>query len=278
MGALALGAPSSDGESAHVELTAVVLRRRTRHLLDSQLKHYVVRLARGDLGVSTEYQAPVTEVIASGIGPSLCLTTPILLLGTVIAVLVGLVAAALRNSWWDRGLMLVCTGLMSVNYVVWVLVGQYVLAFRLGWFPVWGFESLSYLALPVLIGVVSGMGRDVRFYRTVMLDEIYRPHVRTAYAKGIPAVVVLLRHVLRNALIPVVTKISMSLPFLFTGSILLEGFFGIPGLGGIGLNAIHSADMDVVRAVVLIGAVLYMAANLIADLCYLVLDPRVRMT
>lgn len=265
------------GQALSAGLSRVALRRRTRHLFDSQLAHYVVRLVRGDLGFSTEYQQPVIDVIRLGIGPSLCLTFPILLLGTGIGVLVGLVAAALRNSWWDRGLVMLCTALMSVNYVVWVLVGQYVLAFRLGWFPVWGFESLRYLVLPVLIGIVSGLGRDVRFYRTVMLDEMYRPHVRTAYAKGISAPAVLVRHVLRNAMIPVVTKVSMSLPFLFTGSILLEGFYGIPGLGGIGLNAIHSSDMDVLRAIVLIGAMLYMGANLLADLLYVVLDPRVRM-
>ena len=150
-------------------------------------------------------------------------------------------------------------------------------AFKLKLFPVWGFENWTFLCLPVLIGVISGLGTDVRFYRTVILDEITRPHVRAAIAKGLPRSVVLVRHVLRNSLIPVVTNVRLSVPFLFSGSILLESFYGIPGLGGIGLNAVNSSDAPMVRAVVIIGALLYQPSNLLADLSYAVLDPRVRL-
>ena len=129
----------------------------------------------------------------------------------------------------------------------------------------------------MLIGVVSSLGSDVRFYRTVILDEVNRPHVRTAISKGLHPATVLLRHVLRNSLIPVVTNVSLSVPFLFAGSILLESFYGIPGLGGLGLNAVNSSDFAMVRAVVIIGAVLYQIANLLADLAYAWLDPRVRI-
>ena len=166
---------------------------------------------------------------------------------------------------------------MSVNYVIWVVAGQYFLAFRWGFFPIWGYESWVYLVLPVLVGTVSGLGSDARFYRTVLLDEMNRPHVRTAIAKGLRPAAVLFRHVLRNSLVPVITNVSLAIPFLFTGSILLESFFGLPGLGGVGINAVHSSDVAMLRAVVLIGAALYQVAMLLADLAYAWLDPRVRL-
>jgi len=160
---------------------------------------------------------------------------------------------------------------------VWVLAGQFLLAFKLRLFPIWGFESAVYVALPVIIGIVSGLGRDVRFFRAAILDEVYKPYVRTAKAKGLSDARVMLGHVLRNSLIPIVTYVSLSIPFLFTGSLLLESFFGIPGLGSVSLNAIHSSDMTVVRAVVILGALLYQAVTLLTDLCYAFLDPRVRL-
>ena len=148
---------------------------------------------------------------------------------------------------------------------------------RLGLFPLWGFENWTYLLLPILVGVLSSLGSDVRFYRTAILDEIRKPYVRTAVAKGLSPTRVLVCHVLRNSLIPVVTNVSLAVPFLFTGSILLESFYGIPGLGGIGLNAVYASDFATVRAVVLVSALLYQLANLLADLAYAWLDPQVRL-
>ena len=234
-------------------------------------------LLRGDLGESTEYQLPVARVLREGVAVSLSLTVPILVLGTAVALLAGLLCAAFRGRALDRVALAGTTALMSVNYVVWVVAGQYFLGFKWGVFPLWGYENWTYLALPVLIGVVSGLGSDVRFYRTVLLDEMNRPHVRTALAKGLSPAAVLFRHVLRNSLVPVVTNVSLAIPFLFTGSILLESFFGLPGLGGVGINAVHSSDAAMLRAVVLIGAALYQVAMLLADLAYAALDPRVRL-
>ena len=131
--------------------------------------------------------------------------------------------------------------------------------------------------LPVVIGMLSSLGVDVRFFRTAVLDEIYKPYVRTARAKGLSGPQILVRHVLRNSLIPIVTYVSLSIPYLFTGSLMLESFFGIPGLGSVSLNAIHSADLAVVRAVVVLGALLYQVVNLVTDLAYAWLDPRVRL-
>jgi len=245
--------------------------------LHVQLARYVYDVARGDFGESIEYKVPVMDILREGVWVSLSLTFPILLVGTALALLIGLVCAATRGGWLDSSALAVTTALMSVNYVVWVVAGQYLLAYRWKLFPLWGYESWFYLTLPVLIGVVSGLARDVLFYRMVILEEVGKPHVRTAIAKGLHPATVLFRHVLRNSLVPVVTNVSLAIPFLFTGSILLESFFGLPGLGGIGLNAVHSSDRAVVRAVVLLGGVLYQIANVIADVAYAWADPRARV-
>ena len=245
--------------------------------LDSQFFNFVFDLAKGNFGISTEYDEPVSDVLKRGVGPSLSLTVPILVGGTVIALSLALLCAAFRGGKTDRAVLVGSTLLMSVNYVVWILAGQYFLSYKSGLFPVWGYESAAYLALPVLIGVFSSLGPDVRFFRAAVLDEINKPYVRTAQAKGLSRTRILLVHVLRNSLIPVVTYISLSIPFLFTGSLMLETFFGIPGLGSVSINAIHSSDMAVVRAVVVLGALLYQVVNLLTDLLYAWLDPRVRL-
>ena len=245
--------------------------------LDSQFFNFVFDLAKGNFGISTEYDEPVADVLKRGVGPSLSLTVPILVGGTVIALSLALLCAAFRGGKTDRAVLVGSTLLMSVNYVVWILAGQYFLSYKSGLFPVWGYESAAYLALPVLIGVFSSLGPDVRFFRAAVLDEINKPYVRTAQAKGLSRTRILLVHVLRNSLIPVVTYISLSIPFLFTGSLMLETFFGIPGLGSVSINAIHSSDMAVVRAVVVLGALLYQVVNLLTDLLYAWLDPRVRL-
>lgn len=246
--------------------------------LDSQFTSFVGSLAKGDLGYSTELNEPVADILIRGVGPSLSLTLPILVGGTVVALMLALVAAASRGGFADRTILFFSTVLMSVNYVVWVLAGQFLLAFKAGLFPIWGYAGAQFLALPVLIGIVSSLGVDVRFFRTAILDEMYRPYVLTARAKGLSRTAVMLRHVLRNALIPIVTYVSLSIPYLFTGSLLLESFFGIPGLGSVSINAIHSSDMAVVRAVVVLGALLYQFVNLATDLLYAFLDPRVRLS
>jgi len=264
-------------KSGVLELRTLRLRRRMPRPWDSQLVFYVRQLARLDLGVSLATNQRVTTMLKAGILPSLSLTAPILFVELAVAVSLALICAYFRNSWLDRSLVVTAVVLMSVNYLVWIILGQFVAGYQLGWFPIWGYESWRHLLLPVLIGVTSGLGGNLRFYRTIMLDEMYKDYVRTAFAKGLSLRGVLFRHVLRNALIPVVTNTIIALPFLYTGSLLLESFFGIPGLGGMSVNAINSADVDVVRGVVLIGAVLYVVANLLTDVVYALVDPRVRL-
>lgn len=244
---------------------------------DSQFFNFIKNVAKGEFGMSTEHREPVMDVLKRGVGPTLSLTVPMVVLGTLLGLALALGCAALRGGAFDRGVLVLSTVLMSVNYVVWVLAGQFFLAYKWRLFPIWGYENAFYLALPVLIGVLSSLGVDIRFFRTAVLDEIYKPYVRTARAKGLSGIAILVKHVLRNSLIPIVTYVSLSIPYLFTGSLLLETFFGIPGLGSVSLNAINSADLAVVRAVVLLGALLYQVVNLVTDLAYAALDPRVRL-
>ena len=265
-------------EGGDLEVADIRLRWRVENPFASQFTFFHRARSPRRPGESTMTRRPVAQMLREGIVPSLCLTIPIFFGSLLISLAVALLCARVRDSFLDRAIVVVSVALLSVNYIVWIVAGQYLLAFKAGWFPVWGFESWAYLALPVLIGIVSGLGENVRFYRTIMLDEMYRDYVRTAYAKGVSESGVLFRHVLRNAMIPVLTNVALAIPFLYTGSLLLEGFFGIPGLGGLAINAINASDPDVVRAVVLAGSILYVIANLLTDLAYAWLDPRVKLS
>jgi peptide/nickel transport system permease protein len=260
-----------------LEIRSIQLRRKMSNPLDSQLAFFLKQIAHFDFGMSSSLNQPVSDLLLKGMGPSLIVMTPIFFLGLIVAISIALVCAFMRNTLVDRFFVVLSVALMSINYLVWIIAGQYALSFRMGWFPVWGFASWGYLLLPVLIGVISGLGGDLRLYRTVMLDEMYKDYVRTAFAKGVSKSGVLFKHVLKNAMIPIVTNVILAIPFLYTGSLLLESFFGIPGLGYLAVNAVNSSDWDVIRAEVFIGAVLFVIFNLITDLCYAWLDPRVKL-
>lgn len=274
-GVLIAGAGVADNAA---EIRGVKLQRATKHFFDSQFVHYLWSLLRGDFGDSTAYGMKVVDVLKAGVMPSLTITVPILFGGTIIALFLAMTAAVWRGKAQDKAVLFGSTLVMSVNYVVWILAGQFFLSYKLRLFPIWGFENWTYIILPVIIGILSGLGRDIRFFRAVILDEMGKPYVRTALSKGLSRRRVLWGHVFRNSLIPVVTYVSLSIPYLFTGSLLLESFFGIPGLGGVSLNAVNSADMATVRAVVILGALLYQIVNLVTDLCYAWLDPRVKLS
>lgn len=260
-----------------LEIRSIQLRRRMTNPFDSQLLFYFKQLAKLDFGVSHSTNQRVSKLLADGIGPSLMLSIPIFIIGLITSIVLSLICAFWRDTWVDRFFVIISVALMSINYLVYIVAGQYFLGFKAGWFPIWGFESARYLALPVLIGVISGLGGSLRFYRTIMLDEAHRDYVRTARAKGVSKSRVLFRHVLKNAMIPIITNVVIAIPFLYTGNLLLESYFGIPGLGYLGINAINSSDVDVVRAIVLIGAFMFVIANLLTDLCYALVDPRVKL-
>lgn len=259
------------------EVRSIKLRRIMNNPFDSQFFFYLKQLARLDFGVSSSTNQRVSKLLFDGIGPSLMLMVPIFFAGLVTAVALSLFCAFWRDTWIDRFFVVFSVALMSINYLVWIVGGQYLLGFKLGWLPVWGFEDPRYLILPVLIGVFSGLGAELRFYRTIMLDEAHRDYVRTARAKGVGRADVLFKHVLKNAMIPIITNTVIAIPFLYTGSLLLESFFGIPGLGYLGINAINSSDVDVVRAIVLVGSIMFVVANLLTDICYAAVDPRVKL-
>jgi peptide/nickel transport system permease protein len=195
----------------------------------------------------------------------------------LLAIALALLAAYFRNTWIDRFLVIVAVMGMSISSLVYIMVAQYWLASEWRIFPVWGFEGPRYLILPILIGVVAGVGGSLRFYRTVMLDEMYQEYVRTAYAKGATPPRILFRHVLRNAMIPILTNVIVAIPFLYTGALLLENFFGIPGLGRITVTALFAGDEDVIFATTFIGAILFVIANALTDIAYTWADPRIRL-
>ncbi|MFC1497576.1 ABC transporter permease [Verrucomicrobiota bacterium] len=260
-----------------LEIGYIKIEKRVRHFFDSQLCFFLGQIFTLDFGTSVETNQKISSMLKQGALPSLALTVPMFVCSLVMAISLSLVCAFFRNTFIDRFFVVFSVVLMSVNYLVWIIAGQHIIGYNLKWFPIWGFESWRYLVLPCFIGVMSGLGSNLRFYRTVMLDEMYRDYVRTAFAKGVSKTGVLFRHVLMNAMVPILTSVVIALPFLVTGSLLLETFFGIPGLGTISINAINSSDFDVIRAVVFIYAMIYVIANLLTDICYAVVDPRVRL-
>lgn len=244
---------------------------------DSQFLAHFKNSLTFDFGIALDRE-PVIEKIRRGVGPSLSLTVPIFLITIFISVSLSLVVAFMRGTKWDVFVVFLCIAGMSLPYLSFILFGQYFFAYELGWFPVFFSPDLSpvqYVALPVLIGIIAGLGGNLRFYRTVMLDEMRSDYVRTAYAKGLTTKRVLFKHVLKNAMIPIITQVVLAIPFLFLGSLLLERFFGIPGLGYLMIEAIGARDYFVINAMVYISAILYVVFTILTDVCYALVDPRV---
>jgi peptide/nickel transport system permease protein len=236
-----------------------------------------------DFGVSWSTNEQVSQIIATRIGPSLTVLVPILIIETLLSVALALGVAYVRGSLTDRSIMIICTIAMSVSLLVYIIVGQYALAYKLGWFPVqgWG-ESFSenllrFSALPILLGVAVGIAPNTRLYRTFFLDEINQDYVRTARAKGLSENTVMLKHVLRNALIPIITNLMIYLPGLLIGHFLIERFFSIPGIGREVILAVERSDFPVIKAITIYVAIATMFANLLADVLYKLVDPRVQL-
>ncbi len=249
---------------------------------DTMLAEHLRRMLTFDFGRSDADDTPIVERLRDGVWPSLTLTVPLFVLGLFCAVALALLVAYRRDSALDRTTQVACVVLMSVPILLWIVGGQYLLGKMLRWFPISGFDPapevlLRFLAMPVLIGVLAHLGQEVRYYRTVFLEERNRDYVRTAYAKGCSPAQVMRRHVLRNALIPILTNVVIEIPFLFTGSILLESFFGIPGLGTMTVDAINGNDFATLRVMVFLGALLFIAGQVATDLAYALADPRVRL-
>jgi peptide/nickel transport system permease protein len=235
-----------------------------------------------DFGRSDADDSPIVEQIRRRALPSLLVTVPLFAAGLALSVGLALFVAYFRETYIDRMGVIVCVLAMSVSILLYIIGGQYLIGKVLRWFPISGFDPspalvARFLALPWLIGLLANVGSDVRFYRTVFAEETGRDYVRTARAKGCGDGRIMLHHVLRNAMIPILTQVVVQIPFLFTGALLLESFFGIPGLGSMTVDAINGNDFSTLRVMVFIGAVLFVLGQIATDVGYTLVDPRVRL-
>jgi peptide/nickel transport system permease protein len=246
-----------------------------------QLWVFVKSIFTFDWGQSWTTKEPVSNILTTRIGPTLTVMLPILVIDVILAIPLAMWVAYKRDSIADRSIMILTTLALSISFLVYVIMGQYWFGFKLGWFPVQGWSdsfwrNLTYFApLPILLAVFVSLAPQTRLYRTFFLDEMRQDYVRTARAKGVSESKVLFTHVLRNALIPVMTNIGVQLPGVFVGSFLIEYFFSIPGIGRELIQAVNGSDFPVIKALTVYLAIITMVINLLVDLAYRAVDPRV---
>jgi peptide/nickel transport system permease protein len=214
--------------------------------------------------------------------PSLAIAIPVFLIGILVNITFALLVAFFRATYIDLWGVVLCVVMMSISGMFYIIGGQYLISKLLHLVPISGYDAgvdaAKFVVLPVIIGVIGGIGSGVRWYRTIFLEEIGKDYVRTARAKGLSEVTVLFRHVLKNGMIPILTGAVVVLPLLFMGSLITESFFGIPGLGSYTIDAINSQDFAVVRAMVFLGSVLYIVGLILTDISYTLVDPRIRLS
>ncbi len=249
---------------------------------ETLLVEHFRRMLTFDFGRSDADGTPIVQRLREGMGPSLALAVPSFVLGLLFSVALGLFVAYFRETYIDRMGVILCVLTMSISTLLYIIGGQFLIGKLLRWFPISGFDPspsviARFLMLPVLVSLADGLGGSVRFYRTVFIEEGGRDYVRTARAKGCGDLRVMTHHVLRNALIPILTRVVVAIPFLFTGALLLESFFGIPGLGSLTVDAVNGNDFSTLRAMVFIGALLFIGAQIATDVSYTLVDPRVRL-
>jgi peptide/nickel transport system permease protein len=239
-----------------------------------------IKLFAFDFGYAEDGRA-IGHEITMRMGPSLAIALPVFVLGLYVAVSFALMLVFFRATYLDFWGVVACVAMMSISALFYIIGGQYLVSKLWQLVPISGYsaslDAAKFLILPVIVGVVSGIGASTRWYRTIFLEEINRDYVRTARAKGLSELVVLFRHVLKNAMIPILTGVVVVIPLLFLGSLLTESFFAIPGLGSYTIDAIRGEDFAVVRAMVFLGSVLYIIGLLLTDISYTLVDPRVRL-
>lgn len=248
--------------------------------LSEQFGVHVKQLFTFQFGKSDVDNEEIWTKIKRGAGPSSVIGATIFFASLISSVICALAVAYFRGTYIDKAATFLLVLMMSIVYPVWVFMVQFVFGKVLHMGPLNGWESgwatFRFVGLPTLIGVLTGIGSNVRFYRTMFLEEMGQDYVRTARAKGVGEGAILFRHVLKNAMIPIITSSVLSLPLIILGFLLIESFFGIPGLGAITVDAINSQDFAVVRATVFLGAVLYIVGVILTDICYALVDPRIR--
>ena len=220
--------------------------------------------------------------IKSRMLPSLAIALPVFVLGLVVYITIALLMVFFRATYIDFWGVVFCVALMSISSLFYIIAGQFLVSKLWHWVPISGYGSgldvAKFLLLPILIGVIGSVGSSTRWYRTIFLEEMNKEYVRTARAKGLSERIVLFKHVLRNAMIPILTGAVVVVPLLFLGSLLVESFFGIPGLGSYTIDAINSQDFAIVRAMVFLGSMLYIMGLILTDISYTLVDPRIRLT
>ena len=248
-----------------------------------QLWIFTQQIFTFDWGKSWTTNESIANIFATRLPATLTIMVPILLLEVLLAIVAGLAVAYVRGSLTDRAIMVITTVALSISFLVYIIVGQYLFGFVLGWFPVQGWSNsvwknlVTYAPLPVFLAVLVSLAPQTRLYRSFFLDEIGQDYVRTARAKGVSENAIMFKHVLRNAMIPILTNVATQLPGVFIGSFLIEVFFSIPGLGREILVAVNRSDYPVIQAATVYLAALTMVINLITDVLYKFVDPRVTL-
>jgi len=251
--------------------------------LPVQFGQYLKQIVTFDFGKSYTTREDIRQKVIDGIGPTLSLTVPAFALTTIISLLIGLMVAYFRGSMIDRISVVFFVLIMSLPALAYILFGQYILASKLGWFPISGYgsslqEKFYYLGLPVLISIVLNLGSDIRFYRNSIIEEVTQDYVRTARAKGLSESYIYLKHVLKNSMIPVITYVVIQIPYLVLGSLLLESFFSIPGIGGMTVEAVNNSDFPMLKAMTTVISILYILTTVLTDILYYLLDPRMNFS
>ncbi len=248
-------------------------------LTDTIFYEKSVRLFAFDFGNADDGRN-IGHEIRTRMWPSLALAIPVFLVGIAVNITFALLLAFFRATYLDFWGVVVCVAMMSISGLFYIIGGQYLVSKVWSLVPISGYapgiDAVKFLVLPVVVGIVGGIGGGTRWYRTIFLEEMGRDYVRTARAKGLSELTVLFRHVLKNAMIPILTGAVVVIPTLFMGSLITESFFGIPGLGSYVIDAIQAQDFAVVRSMVFLGSVLYIVGLLLTDLSYTLVDPRVK--
>lgn len=242
---------------------------------EKSLKLFLFDFGRSDGGRQIGYD------VSQRMWPSLAIAIPTLILGIIVNITFAMLVIFFRRSYLEKAGLIACIVLMSISSLFYIIAGQFIFSKVLKIFPISGYvpgpELYKFLILPILAGVIGGIGSGTRWYRILFLEEIHKDYVKTARAKGLSERVVLFKHVLRNALIPILTGVVVVIPLLFMGSLIIESFFGIPGLGSYTIDAISQQDFAIVRSMVFLGSIFYILGLILTDLSYTLVDPRIRL-
>lgn len=240
-----------------------------------------IRLLAFDFGKSDEGRS-IANDIEERMWPSLALQIPTFIIGIMVNICFALIIVMFRASLFEFAALTLCVGMLSISAVFYIIGGQFFFSKLWNLVPISGYltgwDAIQFLILPIIIGVIAGVGAGTRLYRTIFIEEASKDYMRTARAKGVSELNILFKHLLPNGMIPILTSVVVVIPTLFMGSLLMESFFGIPGLGSYTLDAIQAQDFAIVRSMVFLGAVLYIIGLLLTDISYTLVDPRVKLS